>query len=186
MNKKNMLIVLLIFLIYSNVQPQFLKIGFRIEPAIMFAEVKNESNLSFIFSSFYLTSLVEPTELFGLEFRPGYIIGGEYTGLELGAFLHFKIKPTNFYIVAGLNNHSNDVSNAHNGGASYIKNMLYKGIGIGYQKDSKLGFDLMYYWTNNKSYGYNRITDDLGNATNIDKQMNGILKVGFNLAWDIF
>lgn len=97
----------------------------------------------------------------------------------------FKIFPKGIYIITGLNNHSNR-SSGHNGGGSYAKQILYKGVGIGFQMNSKLSFDLMYYWTNDKDYAYSILIDSSsGYTTMVNKKMNGILKVGFSLAWDI-
>ncbi|KUO60104.1 hypothetical protein APF79_10220 [bacterium BRH_c32] len=48
---------------------------------------------------------------------------------------------TKYYFITGLNNHSNSGGNDHNSGGSYKKNMLYQGIGGGYQKDSKFGIN---------------------------------------------
>ncbi len=134
----------------------------------------------------YLTILVAPADLVNLEFRPGlFLANEEYSGFDIGAFIRFKILSTKIYIIAGFNNHSNR-SSGHNNGGSYSKDILYKGIGVGFQKDSKLSFDLIYYWTNDKDYAFSRVSDFLGNTRNINKQINGILKASFSLAWDIF
>lgn len=184
---RNIVICSLLILVLINppMKSQSLKFGFRLEPAILFTEENNGSSTSFTPYSFYLAAFAVPTEWITLEIRPGlFLAGEEYSGFEIGAFSRFKILPTKIYLIAGLNNHSNG-SSGHNSGGSYSKGMLYKGVGIGFQKDSKLSFDLIYYWSDNKTYAYTRITDSTGHTTNADKNMNGILKVSFCLAWDI-
>ena len=179
---RNIIISLIIILLISPImKSQSLKLGFRIEPTFLLTEMKNENSIAFTPYSFYLNIIVEPIEWLSFEVRPGYLLaGGEYGGFELGAFTKFRILPSKFFMIAGLNNHSNDWSNAHNGGGSYLKKMLYYGLGIGFQKDSKLSFDLMYYWTDNKDFAYSFDGSSIKN-----KQMNGIVKLGFSLAWDI-
>lgn len=187
MNKNIFIISLLMSLLSSSmIQSQSVKLGFRFEPAFVFTEQTNESSTSFTPYSFYLTTLVAPTDWLSIEVRPGLFVAGEdYGGFEIGAFLHFKVLPTAFSLIAGLNNHSNSINSGHNGGGNYNKKMLFKSVGIGYYKDSKLSFDLMYYWTNDKDFAYTRKTDSFGYSTNYNKKMNGILKLGFSLAWDI-
>lgn len=183
MNKRMVLILFsLLTLIAGIAKAQPIKVGFRVEPALLFIEDKKETSISFSPYSLYLITSFEPVDWLALEARPGlFLADSEYSGFEIGAFVKATILPTKFYIVAGLNNHSNG-SSGHNSGGSYAKQMLYKGIGIGYQKDSKLSFDLMYYWTSNKDFAY---TFDAVNSLRYNKQMNGILKLGFSLAWDI-
>ena len=187
MNKNVFIISLLMLLLSSSmIKSQSVKLGFRIEPAFLFTELKDESSVSFTPFSLSLTTLVSPIDWLNFEIRPGYFLAGEdYGGFEIGAFLHFKVLPTAFSLIAGLNNHSNGINGGHNGGGSYNKKMLFKSVGIGYQKDFKLSFDLMYYWTNDKDFAYTRKTDAFGYSTNYNKKMNGILKLGFSLAWDI-
>jgi hypothetical protein len=95
------------------------------------------------------------------------------------------ILSSNYYLIGGINNHINSWLGSHNGGSGFAKNILYKGIGIGYQKDSKLSIDLTYYFTNDKDFAYSRIYVSYGNNRIENKKMNGILKIGFSLAWDI-
>ncbi len=180
---KNLVIILslLILLFFSRItQAQTLKLGFRIEPAMFMTEQKNESTVSFTFISGYLSLSLEPVEWIGLEARPGYLVGGEYGGFEIGAFLRLRVLPSNFFIIAGINHHSNDILDSHNTGGNYQKQMLFQGVGIGYQKDSKLGIDLTYYWTNDKVFAYS-----YNGSTKTDKLMSGIIKLGFSLAWNI-
>jgi hypothetical protein len=171
--------------ISKSTNAQTLKLGFRIEPTVLMTEVQKENSISITPFSFYLNVLVEPIEWLNLEVRQGYLLGEEYSGFELGAFARIKIFSTKFYIVTGLINHSNNPT-AHNSGGSYEKEMLYKGVGIGFQKDSKLSFDLMYYWTDNKDFRYSRQTDFLTYSKIVNTRMNAVIKLGFSLAWDIF
>lgn len=186
--RKYIFILSLVFFIQfnSSVNSQSLKLGFRFEPAILISEQNNSSSISFTPYSFYLTTILEPFKDFGFELRAGYFLGGEYYGgFELGAFARWMILSSKFYVIGGVVNHSNDILGSHNGGSGLSKNILYKSIGIGFQKDSKLSFDLMYYFTNDKDYAYSSVYYSYGNYRFENKQMNGILKVGFSLAWDI-
>lgn len=88
-------------------------------------------------------------------------------------------------MIAGINNHSNTFLGSHNGGSGYEKYLFYKSIGIGYQNDSHLGVDIMYYWTNDKVYAYSRFIDSSGNYSFVNKNVNGILKIGLSLAMEV-
>lgn len=179
------LLVFILVLISRFIEAQSLKLGFRVEPTILLIEHKYESSISFTPYSLYLSTIFEPVDWLGVEVRPGYLIGGDFWGFEIGFFARFKILPTKFYLITGLNNHSNEIHNAHNSGGSYEKNMLFKSVGLGFQKDSKLSIDLMYYWTNDKDFAYTFEQFESIYSRRINKQMNGIIKVGLSLAWDI-
>ncbi|PKL84056.1 MAG: hypothetical protein CVV24_01995 [Ignavibacteriae bacterium HGW-Ignavibacteriae-3] len=183
---KKILITLLVSLvpILEITIGQTIKLGIRIEPAMLISQTLDENSFSFTPFSFYANVLVQPIEWLSLDVRPGYLIGEEYRGYELGAFARLKISSSKFYIITGIINHSNTAS-SHNGGGSYAKDMLFKSVGVGFQKDSKLSFDVMYYWTGDKDYKYSRQTDFLTYSRTVNTQMNAILKVGFSLAWDI-
>ena len=183
---RRIFIVISLLVLFTEVESQSLRLGLRIEPSILFMEDKNKSVISFTPYSFYFNSIVAITNWLTIEVRPGlFLASQEFSGFELGAFAKLNILPECAYIVAGLNNHSNSVSGSNSGG-SYAKRILFKGIGIGFQKDSKLNFDLMYYWTNDKEYGYSRRTDSSGLTESYSKMINGILKIGFSLSWNIF
>lgn len=178
--------VIVMIVLGSNILlSQSVKVGLRIEPGILFSEQFNQSEINPVFYSVSANIIYEPIKWLGLEIRPGYVSNGEYGGYEIGGFARIKILPTNIFLLIGMNNHSNNISNAHNGGGSYVKEMLYKGIGVGYQKDSKLSFDIMYYWTNNRDYAYSRVTDWQSYSRIVNKQMNGILKLGFNISFTV-
>ena len=187
MRKYIFILSLLIFIQFSStVNSQSLKIGFRFEPAILLSEQNNSSSISFTPYSFYLTTIFEPIKNLGFELRPGYFLGGEYYGgFELGAFARWMILSSKFYVIGGVTNHSNDILGSHNGGSGLSKNILYKSIGIGFQKDSKLGIDLMYCFTNDKDYAYSNVYDSHGSYRFENKKMNSILKIAFSLSWDI-
>ncbi|MFA7421602.1 MAG: hypothetical protein WCZ90_18105 [Melioribacteraceae bacterium] len=178
--------LLLLILINPSIKSQSLKLGFRVEPGILFSEQNNESSISFSPYGLYLTTLFEPIDWLTLEVRPGMFLAGEdYSGYEIGAFIRLKIPSTSFYFTTGLNNHSNWGGNDHNSGGSYKKEMLFKGIGVGYQKDSKFSIDVNYYWTNNKDYAYLIDSSTQTYSRVYNKQVTGILKLGFSLAWEL-
>lgn len=186
---KKTAILLIIFLLFNtNYQAQSLKLGFRIEPGVLITELTNKVEVFPVLFCLYGNIILEPTDWFGFEVRPGYLLGGYYSGLEIGAFVRIKILSTRLFFIAGLNNHSNDFSNAHNGGGAYIKQMLYDAIGIGFHIDAKSSFDIIYYWTNNKEFEYTYISDlknGLIYSKLVNRQMNGIIKIAFNLSWDV-
>jgi hypothetical protein len=151
----------------------------------MLVEIRDETSAIFTPYGMYLTSSFIPVDFLELEFRPGYIIGGDYWGYELGAFLKINLLPTKIFVIGGVNNHLNTIESASNSGGAFKKYMLFNGIGIGYQKDSKLSIDIMYHWTSNKDFGYSNIHDKLGYLFTYKKNMSGIIKVGVSLAWEV-
>jgi hypothetical protein len=180
-----LIILLLSILINLTTKSQSLKIGLRYEPGILFVEQNNKGDILPAIFSISGNILVEPLEWFNIEVRPGMLfISEEYSGFDIGLFARLKILPTRFYLITGLNNHSNKGS-VHNSAGGYDIEMLFKSIGIGYQFGHKFNIDIMYYWTTDKNYAYTRETDWLTYSRIINKQMNGILKIGFNLSWDI-
>jgi hypothetical protein len=179
MGKKIILVLTALVLICSCIKSQSLKLGFRVEPTILFTESNNSRYTHFSMYSFYLTTLLEPVGNFGFELRPGLIYGSpDYKGYDVGAYVKYNFV-SNFYLLAGLNNH-------YNAGGGYVKNYIYKCIGLGYQRNSKLSFDIGYYWTGDKVLADLRMVNYLGPSTYTDEKMNGILKLGFSLAWEIF
>jgi hypothetical protein len=169
-----------------TIKSQLLKFGFRIEPTMMLVEQNNLSSMAFTPYGMYLTTIVMPVDGVSIEVRPGYLRGGEYYGgFEFGIFARWMILSSRYYLILGLNSHSNSLFVSHNGGSGLSKNILYQCIGIGFQKDSKLSFDLMYNITDDKEFAYSRVYDSYGNTRYENKKMKGILKVGFSLAWDI-
>jgi len=182
---KKLVVILACIFINNMINAQSIKLGFRIEPTLMLIEKKNETSAIFTPYGMYLTSLFDPIDFLELEIRPGYIIGGDYTGSELGLFTRFRIFSKKFYVSAGLNQHSNIDITSHNTGGAYCKKILFKGIGIGYQKDSKLSIDIMYYWTSNKDFAWGEGYDQYGKLVIYKKNMNGIIKVGFSLSWEV-
>ena len=186
---KSILIFLLIIVSFNKIEAQLLKFGFRLEPALILTKENNNSDYGISPYGFYLTTSITPTENLSIEVRPGYFIGHEYYGgFEIGSFLKWQILSSKYFLVVGINNHSNTLLGSHNGGSGIAKNMLYKGIGFGYQKDSKLSFDITYYWTNDKVFSYSRYFKYTSTGevygTNYN-EMNGILKVSFILSFNI-
>ena len=160
---KKFIILLLLYAIIScsrNTIAQSLKIGFGIEPSMILYEKGGESSIGFIPFSANLKIFVTPLNWMNFEMRPGIFFGGlDYSWIELGVYARFNILPSRFYIIAGINDHIR-------GGYDDI---LYDGIGLGIQKDSKASFDLMYFWKNGRN----------------GEQVNGILKLCFGFAWDV-
>jgi hypothetical protein len=181
---KKIILILFLIIFCTNSEAQILQAGFGIKPAILISE--SEGTNSILFAP-YCINLSIMSELFDkllIEAQPGYLLGGdEYTGFEFGINIKYRFI-SNLLIIVGINNHSNSES-SHNSGGSYSKNLLYNGIGIGYQKDLNLSFDIMYYWTSDKVYAYYRDTDWLTYSRIVDKKMNGILKIGFNISFTL-
>ncbi len=164
---------------------QSLNVGFRLEPAFLLSEKMNSSEILFTPYSVYLTTAFTPIEWVSVELRPGFFLAGEeYSGFEIGGFFQYNILPTDLYIIFGINNHSNTESD-HNSGGSYKKDILYKAIGIGYKKDTKLKFDITYYWTSDKVYGYTFTQGSDGYSVYNPKEINGLIKFGFCLSFDV-
>jgi len=183
---KKTVILLFIFMFFNTInQAQSLKLGFRIEPGVLITEQSNKINVYPVFFCLYGNAILEPTDWLGFEVRPGYLLSYNYGGFEIGTFARLKIFSTKFFLIGGINNHSNSIIDSHNGGGGYYKQMLFKAIGLGFHKDSKLSFDIIYYWTNNKDFEYSRQTDFLTYYRIVNTQMNGIIKIAFNLSWEI-
>ncbi|MBS3945750.1 MAG: hypothetical protein KGZ42_09655 [Melioribacter sp.] len=187
MKAKNLLIVFLIVVtVIENQFAQTLKIGFRYEPGILFGEQRNENfNIPLIFS-ISGNLLIEPWEIFNFEIRPGIVlINDEYSGYELGLFSKIKILPSQFFLLLGANHHSN-IGTAHNRGGSYEKGIFYKGLGIGLILGSNSFIDLIYFWTSDRKFAYEIDMDGLTYSRIMDKEVKSIVKLGFNITWDIF
>ncbi|RJP61258.1 MAG: hypothetical protein C4543_03695 [Ignavibacteriales bacterium] len=178
-------IIILYILVSSLISAQSLKLGFRLEPSIILTEDYNESGLQFTPYGLAITSIYSPLKDFELEVRGGYFLGGEdFTGFEYGAFINYRLFNGDFLLSAGLLNHLNSAS-GHNTSVSYAKDLLFTGLGLKYLVDSKLSVDMMYFWASDKVYGYSWITDHSGFSRIIDKRINGLLKIGISLAFNI-
>lgn len=174
-----------IFLLSASVEAQTLKLGFRYEPALVFLEADNTHSLNLTPYSIYLTTLIQAADNLVFEIRPGFFLGDDrYAGFEIGGYARYNVI-SGFYLTAGLNSHSNSgLMISH--GAGFDKNILLTCLGIGFQKNSKLGFDISYYWTADKDIGDSWYWTDKGASPKIITRLNGVLKAGFSLAWDIF
>ncbi len=186
MNKNIFLIVLLLsMLINLTSKSQSLKIGLRYEPGILLTEQNSSTEIVPVLFCLSANFIVQPNTWLNFLVRPGILfVDEQYSGFEIGAFVRLMLFSTKFYLITGINNHSNR-EYAHNRSGSYGKEMLFKSIGLGYQADSKFGVDICYYWTSDKEYAYALLTDGLTYSRIVNRQMNGILKLGLNLSWDI-
>lgn len=157
--------ILIIFLLplSSNCQittAQTLKFGLSIEPSFISYERMDGSSISFVPFSANLKILAAPVNWLNFEARPGIFIGGlDYRWLELGGYTRINLLPTRIYIIAGVNDHIK-------GG---YDDLLYNGAGIGFQKDSRLNIDVIFYWKNG-------VRED---------KLNGVLKFCFGFSWDV-
>lgn len=178
--------ILFIFLLYTVSNAQLLKLGFRVEPTIFITEEEGAlSSVRFSPYSVCFTAAINPIENLSLELRPGYLLGGEeYSGLELGAFVKWKIFSTDFYLCSGILNHYNN-GTGNNRETGYDKTILYQGVGVGYQLDTKLGLDITYYWSSDAVYGYNYYIETHGSTVFHERSMKGIIKLGFSMAWNV-
>lgn len=183
---KEFLKIFFIILSVSNVvSAQFLKAGFRYEPALFFTESKNGSStlLNTISGSFsiqlYLFSWIN------LEIRPGYIYGNGFNGWDLGMNIQMKLFSSDFFVLTGLHNHYNVANNSHNSGGNYDKTMLFKAFGMSYQYDHLLSFDVTYFWTSNKIFEYYFESDWLTYRKLENINMNGIIKIGIKVSFEV-
>jgi len=183
--KTLLLLIICIMLLNNFVYTQSLKLGMRLEPGII--KVKQNSNIQNypILFSLYGHILIDRLEWFTVEFRPGLTYESEdYSGFELGIYLRLHLPNTKLFLLTGINNHYNN-GYYHNSGGSYEKEILYKCLGIGFSLGSRASFDLSYYWTNNKDFAYYRDTDWLTFSRIVNRQLEGIIKLGFSLAWEV-
>ncbi|PKL84057.1 MAG: hypothetical protein CVV24_02000 [Ignavibacteriae bacterium HGW-Ignavibacteriae-3] len=164
---------------------QSFKIGLRYEPGVMFTSQNSRNEIIPVLFCLSINLIVQPNEWLSFIVRPGFLLVDEqYSGFEIGGFVKLMLFDTKYYSIIGLNNHSNK-DTGHNTSGSYGKEILYKSIGLGFQADSKFCIDICYYWTSDKEYAYSRIRDGLTYSNIVSKQMNGILKLGIDLSWDI-
>ena len=187
MRNRNLIYFTFLFFLLINTFsiPQSLMLGLRYEPGILFGEQGSENFTMPLIYSISGNVLFEPIELFNIEIRPGIIlISEEYSGFELGMFGIIKMLPTRFYLLFGFNNHFN-METAHNRGGSYEKGIFYKGLGLGYRTGLNSFIDLTYLWTSDRNFAYIIVTDGLTYSRQVDKKVRGILKLGFNITWDI-
>jgi hypothetical protein len=184
---KIVLLIMFLILIFAEHKSQTLQAGFRYEPAYVFIEENNRSVNGIAAISMYFTGLYHPTDWLTLEIRPGYFVADQdYGGFEIGGYARVKLLPTNFFVIAGINNHHNTWDSAHNGGGAYKKDMLFYVLGIGFQKGSKLSLDVSYHFSSDKSFGYSRVTDWLTYSYFVDKKLNGMIKLGLSITSDIY
>lgn len=177
------IITLVLFLIFNTtyIQAQKISVGFRIEPSLVALEKENV----FTPYAFYASATYHPIKLLSLELRPGFLFAGEnYSGFEVGAFSKLNIIPNNFFLIAGINNHSN-LSSGHNGYGTLSTEIFFWAVGIGYQKDEHLSIDLTYHSPTDGVYGYYVQIEppDIGSIK--DTKLKSVLKLGVCLAWDI-
>jgi len=150
---KKVFIFLLIIISFNEINAQLIKIGFRYEPALILTKENNNSDYGISAYSLYLTTSITPIENISIDVRPGYFIGHEYYGgFEIGAYAKWVIVNSKYFLVVGLNKHSNSWLGSHNGGSGISKDMIYKAFGFGFQSNSKISFDVMYHWTNDKIF----------------------------------
>lgn len=178
--------ILFILLLFTVSEAQLLKLGLRVEPTIFLIEEEGTPpSVRFSPYSVCFTIASNPIENLSIELRPGYLLGGEeYSGLELGSFVKWKLFSTNFFLSGGILNHYNN-GTGNNRETGYEKTILYKGIGAGYQLDSKIGLDITYYWSSDSAYGYNYYLESNGNGPFHERSMKGIIKLGLSIAWDV-
>ncbi len=164
---------------------QGVNLGFRIEPTFFFTEEYKGKQTTFSPYSLSFVALIDPFEDFRLEMRTGFFLGGEeFTGYDVGGFLRYELFKSNFYSSIGLLNNANSESGGNNRG-TYAKNILFYGIGLGLQHDNLFGIDIMYFWTNDNVYGYSIISDYISSSQKVDKTINGMIRIGFNFAFNI-
>ncbi|NMB82450.1 MAG: hypothetical protein GYA14_11595 [Ignavibacteria bacterium] len=186
MKAKDLLIIfLLIVTVSENIFSQKLKIGPRIELGFLSTEYQGDNSVLFSPYGFYLTTKYQPLDFLSFELRPGIFLAGEYSSYEIGGFMWIQLFQSNWSLISGLNNHSNIINTTHNSGGSYSKDILYSGVGFGFQTDKKLIVDIMFYWTSNKNYAYGYSTDATGNLIRHEKNIESIIKISFCLTWDL-
>jgi hypothetical protein len=164
---------------------QSFKIGIRYEPGVMLTSQDSRNEIIPVLFCLSANVIVQPNGWLSFIVRPGILfVDEQYSGFEIGAFFKLMFFSTKFYFITGLNNHSANET-GHNSGGAYGKELLFKCVGLGYQADSKFSVDINYYWTADQDFAYTRQTDWLTYSRIVNKQMNGILKLGFNLSWDV-
>jgi hypothetical protein len=183
---KPLLLIVVLVITGSNVSAQTIQAGFRFEPAFTLTNVNSENEVNFSPYSLYASIKGNISERISLEVRPGYFMGEEnYGGPELGGFFHYRVID-GWKILLGYNYHSNTWLGGSNNRGGYSKKINHTAVGLLYQKDSKLSFDITYFIPHDRVFGYSNHIDSMGKSVLSEKKVNGIIKLGFSIMWDIY
>ena len=154
-----------------------LYLSFRGETALMYFKVDktNSAKITIPFiQNFYIPFSLVLSNDYILEFRPGYMLGSEnYEGFELGSFLYYCIKNSDFSINSGINFHFNHDTEGNEG--FYGETLSLVGFGINYKTSNKVSLELSYQIPIDSNYGF------YGNS-NLNRRIKhsilGLLKFG--------
>ena len=177
-------LIIIFFFCSAVIAGQGVKLGFRLEPGAVFTEYKGDKDVSPFFYGFKANIMIEPESYWGIEIQPGLmLVNDQLLGFEIGSFAKVNILSPDFALLLGLSNFFNrEISGRFSGG--YGKHFVFYGVGAGYQVNSKLRLDLMYYRPDTKEYAYVLEPDETG-YRKVNKKINGIVRVAFNLAFEI-
>lgn len=179
-------LILFHILLTSLVFGQSLKLGMHFGPGYVFAEDAGTSDDFPSIGNLMISIIFEPLSSVGIELRPGIFLGTEqFTGIQVGSLLIYKIPSTSFTSIIGMLHHFNVATSGHNRGSQSGYFPFY-GTGLGFNANDNLRFELSYFFTSRKTYaGYDKIDYITGEKTHFNKNINGILFIGFTIAFEI-
>lgn len=161
------------------------KIGFLTEVTIVNSNLKylsvtkTDSSLTNIYpASLFLSGRAYLSNNLCLEFRPGFILGGEYyTGIEYGFYLRYYFN--RFYAIGGASFHYN-FGEGH--GMSHTiditrETLFFINISLGYKMNKQLGILFSYYHPLSE---YRIYSGTIIDSFSYSVRLKNIFKIGFD------
>ena len=129
----------------------------------------------------YLSGFVFINKSMGIEFKPGWFLGGDrFTGYELGLYLKKYFCKNKLFGKAGINFHKNSAS-AHINFSSTDKGVFLLGAAVGYKPFRNIALTVSYHHVLSNYWNYHEIPE--GDFLSNNVYLNQIIKFGleFNL-----
>lgn len=176
----------------NNFKDVKFELGVRDEILWMYTNLYNYNNGSANFTKsiyvpidLHLTAGISFLEHYKIDFRIGIMyVYEDFTGLDKGIFFKADLFNTNFYGTVGID-FINNLGEGH-GVTVYSEaggKTTFLCIGAGYGLSKHFIFDLMYYYTKDKVYGYNIVSYSSTDYKRYDKINNGLLVLGFQYSF---
>lgn len=158
------------------------KIEKRIDYPIPTTTIENSSNGNFALS---LALSFDVSEKIGISIRPGFVLGGLYSGFDGGLLIAYDVF-RNCYILGGVNTHLN-----FGGGGNTLSSdgvtIPYAVTGLGFDISRNGSIELQFnYSLNQVSYGSERHMQSSPPYTTMSYyRIPWLIKVSFGLGWEL-
>lgn len=159
------------------------RIGTAIELSVLFNskhfDLKNQENFTKIYPlSLYLFGIIPFTDNFALDFKPGWVVGGEeFSAIELGIYIQYYFNRHTYFIRTGINMHKN-IGEAHGTFYSTNESVFFIGVMLGFKPTSNFAFTLGYYYPLS-NYPYYSDLEDYKYSYSVI--LNHLLKLGMEI-----